>query len=162
MNLTLTNLSLFETSKEERQQFAIQVTNNLLEGMADPLKVHLQVKCMEDIIKQLTSNSVYKSMVLTEANKYGKSFEQFNAKFEVKEMGVKYDYSNCNDPVYKDLEDKLALIEAEIKARQIFLKSMPQSGQEILIDDELVKVYPPSKTSTTGKCNPYCCYCWQS
>ena len=40
MNLTVTNLSLFETSKEERQNFAIQVTNNLLEGNADPLKVH--------------------------------------------------------------------------------------------------------------------------
>lgn len=149
MNLTISNLSLFETSKEERQHFAIQVTNNLLEGMADPLKVHLQVKCMEDIIKQLTSNTVYKDAVLTEAQKYGKTFDQHNAKFEIKEMGVKYDYSNCGDPIYRELEDKLVVLEAEIKARQIFLKSMPESGQEILIDDELVKVYPPTKTSTT-------------
>lgn len=149
MNLTVTNLSLFETSKEERQQFAIQVANNLMEGMADPLKVHLQVKCMEDIIKQLTSNSIYKTMVLSEAQKYGKTFDQHNAKFEIKEMGVKYDYSNCNDPVYNELQDKLAALESEIKFRQAFLKAIPLSGQEIVIDDELVKVYPPSKTSTT-------------
>ena len=149
MNLTLTNLSLFETSKEERQQFAIQVTNNLMEGLADPLKVHLQVKYMEDIIKQLTSNSVYKTMVLTEAQKYGKTFDQHNAKFEIKEMGVKYDYSNCNDPLYKELEFLLENIETRIKERQLFLKSITQSGQEILVDDEVVKVYPPSKSSTT-------------
>lgn len=150
MNLTLSNLSLFETNKKERQDFAIQVTNNLMEGLADPLKVHLQVKCMEDIIKQLTSNTVYKDIVLTEAQKYGKSFEQHNAKFEIKEMGVKYDYSNCGDPVYRELEDKLSILEAEIKNRQTLLKSIPISGQEILIGDELVKVYPPSKSSTTS------------
>lgn len=150
MNLTISNLSLFETTKKERQDFAIQVTNNLMEGLADPLKVHLQVKCMEDIIKQLTSNTVYKDIVLTEAQKYGKSFEQHNAKFEIKEMGVKYDYSNCGDPVYMELEDKLAILETEIKNRQTLLKAIPESGQEILIGDELVKVYPPSKSSTTS------------
>ena len=149
MNLTLTNLSLFETSKAERQEFAIQVTNNLMEGLADPLKVHLQVKCMEDIIKQLTSNSVYKDLVVTEAQKYGKSFEQFNAKFEIKEMGVKYDYSNCGDPILRDLEDKLADIEKQLKDRQTMLKTVPESGMEIVCNDELVKVYPPSKSSTT-------------
>lgn len=149
MNLTLTNLSLFETSKAERQEFAIQVTNNLMEGLADPLKVHLQVKCMEDIIKQLTSNSVYKDLVVTEAQKYGKSFEQFNAKFEVKEMGVKYDYSNCGDPILRDLEDKLADIEKQLKDRQTMLKTVPESGMEIVCNDELVKVYPPSKSSIT-------------
>ena len=149
MNLTISNLSLFETTKQERQNFAIQVTNNLLEGMADPLKVHLQVKCMEDIIKQLTSNTVYKDAVLTEAQKYGKTFDQHNAKFEIKEMGVKYDYSNCNDPIYQALEDEAAKIDALIKDRQKMLKAMPESGQEILIDDELVKVYPPTKSSTT-------------
>lgn len=149
MNLTLTNLSLFETSKAERQEFAIQVTNNLMEGLADPLKVHLQVKCMEDIIKQLTSNSVYKDLVVTEAQKYGKSFEQFNAKFEVKEMGVKYDYSNCEDPILRDLEDKLADIEKQLKDRQTMLKTVPESGMEIVCNEELVKVYPPSKSSTT-------------
>lgn len=149
MNLTISNLSLFETTKEERQHFAIQVTDKLMDGMADPLKVHLQIKCMEDIIKQLTSNSIYKDLVLSEAQKYGKTFDQHNAKFEIKEMGVKYDYSNCGDPIYQALEDEAAKIDALIKDRQKMLKSIPESGMEILVDDEVVKVYPPSKTSTT-------------
>ena len=149
MNLSVTNLSLFETSKSERQNFAEQITNNLLEGLADPLKVHLQVKCMEDLIKQITSNSVYKDLLVTEAAKFGKSFEHHNAKFEIKETGVKYDYESCSDPILKDLEDELALLESKIKDRQSFLKSI-KGTMEILIGDELVTLYPPVKTSTTS------------
>jgi hypothetical protein len=149
MNLTITNLSLFETSKQERQNFAEQITNNLLEGLADPLKVHLQVKCMEDLIKQITSSSVYKDLIVNEATKYGKNFEHHNAKFEIKEMGVKYNFDNCNDPILKDLEDKFAILETEIKERQKFLKSIKDSV-EVLFEDNIVTLYPPTKTSTTS------------
>lgn len=150
MNLSLSNLSLFETTKVERQSFSEAIVSNLMEGLADPLKVHLQVKCMEDLIKQITSNPVYRDMLVTEAAKYGKSFEHHNAKFEIKEVGVKHNYENCGDPIIKELEDRQASIENELKERQKFLKSIPESGMEILIGDELVKVYPPTKTSTTS------------
>jgi hypothetical protein len=149
MNLTVTNLSLFETSKQERQIFAEQITNSLLEGLTDPLKVHLQVKCMEDFIKQITSNSVYKDLIVTEAIKYGKTFEHHNAKFEIKEAGVKYDFQNCNDPILKELEDKFSILDTEVKERQKFLKSIKESV-EVLIGDEIVTLYPPVKTSTTS------------
>lgn len=149
MTLTTTNLSLFETTKSERQTFAQSVIEGLMEGNFDPLKVHLQVKCMEDLIKQITSNDVYKDLLVTEASKYGKSFEHYNSKFEIKEMGVKYDFENCGDPVLQSLEQQLELIQNEVKERQKFLRTIPESGMEILVDDELIKVYPPTKTSTT-------------
>ncbi len=41
---------------------------------------------MEDIIKNITSDADYKTMTLDEAAKYGKTFEHFNARFEVKEV----------------------------------------------------------------------------
>ena len=128
MNLSVTNLSLFETSKVERQSFTEAIVHNLMEGLADPLKVHLQVKCMEDIIKQITSNPVYRDIVVTEAAKYGKTFEHQNAKFEIKEAGIKYNYENCGDPILQSLEQKFDAIENEIKERQKFLKAIPESG----------------------------------
>ena len=147
--VTTTDLSLFETTKAQRQDFAQSVINSLKEGHTDPLKVHLQVKCLEDIVKQLTTHPEYKDLTLEEASKHGKSFELHNAKFEIKEAGVKYDYSNCGDPVYKALAEKLAELEKEIKDRQAFLKAV-KPGTEILIEDEVVILYPPVKTSTTS------------
>jgi len=42
MNIvTQTDLSLFETSKTERQEFAQVVINNAKEGLLNPLKLHL-------------------------------------------------------------------------------------------------------------------------
>ena len=147
--VTTTDLSLFETTKAQRQDFAQSVINSLKEGFTDPLKVHLQVKCLEDIVKQLTTHPEYKDLTLEEASKHGKSFELHNAKFEIKEAGVKYDYSNCGDPVYKALAEKLAELEKEIKDRQAFLKAV-KPGTEILVEDEVVILYPPVKTSTTS------------
>ena len=146
---TVTDLSLFETTKAERQDFAQSVVNGLKEGLSDPLKVHLQVKCMEDLIKQITSHPDYKDLTLDEAAKYGKSFEHYNAKFEIKEMGVKYDYSNCGDPIYNQLAEELAELEKKVKDRQAFLKAV-QPGTELLIEDEVIILYPPIKTSTTS------------
>lgn len=147
--VTTTDLSLFETTKAERQDFAQSVVNSLKEGNSDPLKVHLQVKCLEDLIKQITTHPEYKELTLDEANKYGKSFDLHNAKFEIKEMGVKYDYSNCGDPIYDELLQKLVSLEKDIKDRQAFLKAV-KPGTEILIEDEVIVLYPPVKTSTTS------------
>lgn len=146
---TVTDLSLFETIKAERQDFAQSVVNGLKEGHSDPLKVHLQVKCMEDLIKQITSHPDYKELTLEEAAKYGKSFEHYNAKFEVKEMGVKYDFTQCGDPIYNKLAEQLAELEKQVKDRQAFLKTV-QPGTQLLIEDEVVTLYPPIKTSTTS------------
>lgn len=150
MNLiTTTDLSLFETTKAERQEFAQSIINGIKDGHTDPLRVHYQVKCMEEIIKTITSNPEYKFITLIEAEKYGKSFEHFNAKFEVKEMGVKYDYSVCKDPIYDELSQELSDLEDRVKAREKYLKAVPKEGVQTLIDDELVTIYPPAKSSTT-------------
>ena len=150
MNLpALPDLSLFETSKAERLSFAQSVVNNAKDGFINPLKLHLQVKCLEDLIKQITSNPDYKELTIDEAYKYGKTFEQYNAKFEIKEMGVKYDFTNCGDPIMTDLLEQQATLDAQIKDRQKFLKSVPAEGLQTLIEDEVVTLYPPVKTSTT-------------
>lgn len=151
MNITTyTDLSLFETSKAERLSFAQSVINSAKDGLISPLKLHLQVKCLEDLIKQITNNLEYKELTLDEAYKYGKIFEQYNAKFEIKEMGVKYDYNECNDPIIIDLLLQQAELEERIKERQRFLKTIPEEGLETLIEDEVVTLYPPQKTSTTS------------
>ena len=146
-------LSLFETNKEQRQSFCLGVIEALDNGQVDPLKVHLQVKCLEDIIKQLNANSNYKLAVLDAATQQGqKTFEFQNSKFEIKEVGTKYDFSKCEDAVLVRLHSKQEELDKEVKARETLLKSVSPKGMIVTDEEtgETFTVYPPSKSSTTS------------
>jgi len=144
-------LSLFDTTKAERQTFINDVLVKLDEGLIDPLKVHLQVKSMESIIEGLTKSETYKSFVLDAAQKHGsKSFEFGNASIQIKEAGTKYDYSQCGDTRYLQLEKASEEAAESLKARAKFLQSLV--APLTLLDEETgeaVTCYPPSKTSST-------------
>lgn len=145
-------LRLFETTKDERSIFVTQIIERFESGEADPLETHLQIKCMEEVVKQVTGNEKYKDYVLTAAQKEGKSFAFHNAKFETKEVGTKYDFSKCGDLEYTILLEQLEKYKEAVKAKETFLKTLPGAGMEVLQGDELVKVYPPAKSSTTSVC----------
>lgn len=149
--LTTTSiLSLFQTDKAQRFSFVRDVINRILVGDADPIKVHLQVKAMEEIIKEITSDPQYRDALLDESTKYGKSFERYNGKFSIKETGTRYDYSQCGDPELSGLYFQRAELDTRIKARESFIKMLPPEGIDIVTEDgEVVKVYPPAKSSTT-------------
>lgn len=144
-------VSLFDTTKQQRFQFVESLVNTLEEGEADPLKVHSIIKSMEDVVKNITSNEKYKNILLESAEKNGKKFQMFNADFSIKEVGVKYDYANCNDTELNELQEQLDELTEKVKARQKFLQTISISGLDIITKDgEAIKVYPPAKSSTTS------------
>lgn len=152
--LTATSIvALFKTTKEQRQSFASQIIEGAIDGLINPLDIHLQLKCMEDIVKQITSNPAFKDAVLDEAQKHSaKSFEYQHAKIEIKEVGSKFDYSKSNDIEYNSLFAESDLISKKLKERESFLKTIPDEGIEIIDKEtgEAVTIYKPSKTSTTS------------
>ena len=150
MTQELQVLSLFDLNKEQRTELVQQTIERISNGELNPLKAHLQVKAMEDIIDQITKDKAYRDMLLDEANKYGKTFEYGNAKFATKETGVRYMYDQCNDPVLAELYAANDELLEKIKLRQKFLQTVPSEGMDIRVGDELVTVYPPAKTSTTS------------
>jgi hypothetical protein len=157
-------LALFQTTKDERKSFVQDLITALNEGELKPLDIHLQVKAMEDIICQLTDTNEktnknftaairYKQLLLEAAEQYSqKSFEYQNAKFEIKEVGTKYDYSMCNDEEYFELVKQKEELDKKIKAKEKFLQTIPVSGVVITSPEtgETYTVYPPSKKSTTA------------
>lgn len=149
---TAENMAAFAVSKANREELAIQIVEAMDAGELNPLDIHYQVKAMEDFIKVLTSNSRYKDYVLTEGMKHGKSFEFNGSKMEIKETGVKYDYSKCGDQEWSAIEIEINRRKELQKEREKFLKSLPAEGVEIVSNEtgEVIKVYPPSKTSTTS------------
>lgn len=157
----LSVLSLFDTTKEQRLNFAEQVLENIENGTAEALKVSLFFKKMQDIINVLNEKDSKKNknadlakrftnLLLDEASKHGKQFSYNNAEFEIKEMGVKYNYSKCNDPVLKELELTVSYWNDRLKERQDFLKKLPSEPFNFVDDNgEVHELYKPIKTSTT-------------
>lgn len=157
-------LSLFDTNKDDRFGFVNNIIDAIEAGEIDPLRVHLRIKSIEDIVFRLTSRDEKKNANFQAAKRYNysllevaeqqgkKSFQFHNGKFEIKEVGVKYDFSKCEDRNLEELYAKMEELKATVKQREDFLKTVPQSGM-IVTDQETgdtYTVYPPAKSSTTS------------
>jgi len=143
-------LSLFQTTKAERTTFIADVMGRIENGTADPVKVHLQLKAMEEIVKTLTTNESYKTHLIDAAEKNGKKFMAFNAEFSIKEMGQKYDFTYCGDVELLEFYTQQEKLKYLIKELEDFLKKVPVSGmQKVTETGEVITLFPPSKTSTT-------------
>ena len=99
-------LSLFQTDKAQRATFVSDIIARLEEGSAKPLEVHLQAKAMIEIAEALIADNTYRDILLEEATKYGKAFDYQNAKFSIREVGTKYDYSKCGDLMLAELQER--------------------------------------------------------
>jgi len=148
---TINILSLFQTTKAERLSFVCDVIDRIESGEADAIKVHAQIKKLEEIVKAINSNEVYKEYLLDAAEKNGRKFQAFDADWSIKEVGTKYDYSQCNDSCLNNMQVQADTLAEKIKVRQKFLQMISDDGIDIITSDgEAIKIYRPSKTSTTS------------
>lgn len=150
-------LSLLFNTKQQNIVLANKFISEIEEGNISALKAHIYIKSIENLIKQFTDSREneelskrYKRLVSDEADTYsGKSFELHGAKFTKTETGATYDYSKCGDEIWNELNVRHQAIRAAMKGREDFLKNIPMEGIEVLQDDELVRIYPPVKSSTS-------------
>ena len=140
-NITKTELSIIAESTIN------EVLNN-----KNPIEVIDVISKMEYLIKEIRSNKDFIEFIRGYISLEGKEVTTSSgSKIELAEVGVKYDYSNCGDLMLNELNEQKETIEAAIKERQIFLRSIPIEGMDIVtIHGELVKIYPPSKSSTSS------------
>lgn len=109
------------------------------------------ISVMETFIKEVRASKEFTEYVRDEVSKNGKDITNpSGAKIELAETGVKYDFSNCGDHQLQMLQQQLESIETSIDERKKFLKTLPTSGIEIVDGDEVYRVYPPSKSSTSS------------
>jgi hypothetical protein len=143
-------LSLFETTKSQRQSFKEQVIEAVLSGNAKPLDVQLNIKTNEEIMKSILADERFESAVMDEASRYpGKSFSHHNATFQVRDGKPSYDWSACEDLELDRLQAEFDKAKAALEERQRFLKNAPASGIETIYEDQLITVYPPAKSAPT-------------
>lgn len=118
----------------------------------NPLQVAEALSGMELFIKEVKDDPCYKNYVREEIGKYPKGFtSKSGAKLECAETGTKYDFSKCADPELERLEQLLEVDKMLLDQRKDFLKTVPESGMDtITADGEVVKVFRPSKSSTSS------------
>ncbi len=159
--LTTTSIvALFDTNKAQRESFVTDLLERIETGDVNALDVHLQVKCMEDIIARLTDSKKYtptatryRESLMHEVDKHpGKEFEYHRAKIKKSENGTKYDFSKCGDWQVELLAVQADAADKKLKERQEFLKSIPEEGLEQLNKEtgEITTSYRPTKTSTSS------------
>ena len=135
-------LALFDTNKAERQSFADNVLAAVNDGNIDPLKLHVQMKCMMDILSRIQDHPDYRDAITTEAAKYGRGkHDLHNAVFEVKATAGRYDYSH--DGEWQRLNESR-------KDREKFLKSLGQAI-EIVHPDGTMETLEPARYTPGGE-----------
>ena len=138
-------------SKEEQAVLSSAMINSVLDGEIDPIKAVVQAKSLVETLTLFLKDKGVNDLVLREVEKYGKQTSKDGATIAIKEVGSKWDYSECGDPIYNRLSAKKAEIEEKLKEREALLKATKEPRTEV--DEETGEVYtvnPPSKSSTTS------------
>jgi len=137
-------------SKEEQSVLSSAMISSVLEGEIDPIKAVVQAKSLVETLTLFLKDKGVNDLVLREVEKYGKQTSK-GATISIKEVGSKWDYSECGDPIYNRLSAQKAEIEEKLKEREVLLKATKEPRTEV--DEETGEVYtvnPPSKSSTTS------------
>lgn len=143
-------LSQFPTSKTEQKEMVDIMVESLKSGNENPLRIEAAMANIEAVVKEYRGNKEVKEILLDEVRKYPKSIaEIYNATFQEKEVGVKYDFSACGHIRYNELVEQIAAlteqkkqIEAEIRAhKDMFIYTDIETG-------ESYEVNPPKRTAS--------------
>ena len=138
-----------EVTKETIKEHSINLLKDLDNGYITPLQLATQLKYFEDVITNVKEE--LRQRVVAEQSKYGKERMTFKgAAFDIKEAGIKYDYSHCDDPIWNDLKKLLDALNDKMKGREAFLKTLKE--RLTYVDEstgEIITIYPPQKKSTT-------------
>lgn len=144
----LSTLRLMPETKREIQVFAENLINSVAWGDVNPLEMDGRLKAIEEMIDIVRKSPELNESLIREAMKYSsKTFISGNFKHQLKEVGVKYDFSECNDSELEDLNRQIFELSEKKKSRENFLKSIVP-GSEVFGGDG-VQLNPAVKTSTT-------------
>ena len=100
------------------------IINSILEGEVDPLQVHMFLKRIEKITELVKTNKDVKEAVTKAASLHSpdKAFEFMGASLKVGAVHTAYDFSECGDLLWNNLNEMVTKFTAMKKAREEQLK----------------------------------------
>lgn len=141
----LTVINQMPATKSEIKSFAARVTESVTDGNVNALDLMIKLSAAQLAIKEIIDN--IKSIATDEAMKYGKTFDHGNASVTVKQVGVKMDYSKCNDVVWATHYSEEKNAAEQRKDREQLLKTI--KGQMTVVNEETGEtwtIYEPSRS----------------
>lgn len=139
-------------TKTNQKAIADELITKVVGGEVDPIKAFIQIKGIVECLNTFLKDKGVVDTTVDACSRYGDERPSYaGAKMCVAEVGVRYDYSVCGDPKWNELAAAKASIEAQLKAREDFLKHI--DGEQTIVDaesGEVVTVIAPVKTSSTS------------
>lgn len=138
-------------TKETQKSTAAALVAKVTDGEADPISMFTTIKAMNDCLSQFLKDQAVVEATIGAVEKYGRTGATFNgANLCIAEVGVRFDFSACQDSVWDELAKERTELEAKIKEREKFLRGIT-TPQAIVNEEtgEVKKIYGPAKTSST-------------
>ncbi len=148
---TLKVLWQMPETKKQVQTFVLSIKDEILNSGSDALRILKQLKMVEKTLAEvLSDDEINKHLVNQAENNYNSDELEnlFGAKFQIREVGVKYDYSKCDDLTLDQLEKQKKELDKKIKERQGLLKSI-KPLTTVFDESTGVELKAPSKSSKT-------------
>ena len=119
-NELVSALSLMPETKREQDIFVDKLVESVKQGAISPLKAEAIICNLEQVSKAYRANNEVKDMLLQAVQFKGGKCEDFNAKFQVAEAGVVYDYDNSK--TWRDLTIEIETLNEKRKTIEAALK----------------------------------------
>ena len=153
-NELVSTLALMPETKREQDIFVGKMIESVKQGGISPLKAEAIICNLEQVAKAYRSNNEVKEMLLQAVQFKGGKCEDFNAKFQVAEAGVVYDYENSK--TWRDLTVEIEALNEKRKTIEAALKLAtpevpfvdPTNGEKIT---ECKKVFKTIVKTTINK-----------
>jgi hypothetical protein len=145
METTISVLRQMPDSLDGVKNFVQISKEMIMSGYIDALSVAVMLKGWETAIETLRKDPQIEEMILREVEKYGKSTTYNGCTLTIKQVGTKYDYSDCNDSVLEHAQAQIDTWTQVAKDRQTMLKTLKDT---VANPDTGEVMYPPKKSSS--------------
>ena len=137
--LTIHQPYFVDLNKDAIRDVAMAVVSRHLDGFNSPTEGLIFAKKLSDVaelIKENLADAAANELKLVK----GEKSVQHNVEINEQMTGVRYSFDNCGDPIWNELN-------AKIKEREAFLKTIKGSKQELIEETgEVVKIFEPVKS----------------
>jgi len=136
---------LLNLNKDYIGSLVEQARVNLSDGQIDALKLLVTAKKGQELFSQLEKTVRPYAESETRLGK-GEIYKKFGCDISEKMTGVSYDFSNCDDSEWNDLNAQILDLTEKRKKRETFLKTLRKS----IYDENGIEIKPPIHKGKLG------------